>query len=121
MSAGPTPESPIPARAEMYRKSIRTKRLEAKRKRCAAMRAAKERKRMERVNAMTDVGGITTDGILGAHSIRILSYGDEGRHYAITVDGEHRQARTERGILRCMAAMIFAKITVDKKLIMSDT
>ena len=105
----------------MYRKSIRTKRLEAKRKRCAAMRAAKERKRMERVNAMTDVGGITTDGILGAHSIRILSYGDEGRHYAITVDGEHRQARTERGILRCMAEMIFAKITVDKKLIMSDT
>ena len=105
----------------MYRKSIRTKRLEAKRKRCATKRAAKERKRMERVNAMTDVGGITTDGILGAHSIRILSYGDEGRHYAITVDGEHRQARTERGILRCMAAMIFAKITVDKKLIMSDT
>ena len=63
----------------MYRKSIRTKRLEAKRKRCAAMRAAKERKRMERVSAMTDVGGITTDGILGEHSIRILSYGDGGR------------------------------------------
>jgi len=55
----------------MYRKSIRTKRLEAKRKRCAAMRASKERKRMERVSAMTDVGGITTDGILGEHSIRI--------------------------------------------------
>ena len=53
----------------MYRKSIRTKRLEAKRKRCAAMRASKERKRMERVSAMTDVGGITTDGILGEHSM----------------------------------------------------
>ena len=33
----------------MYRKSIRTKRLEAKRKRCAAMRAAKERKRAEAI------------------------------------------------------------------------
>ena len=62
---------------------------------------------MERVSVMTDVGGITTDGILGKHFIRILSYGDEGRHYAITVDGEHRQARTERGILRCVAQMIF--------------
>ena len=94
----------------MYRKSIRTKRLEAKRKRCAAMRAAKQRKRMERVSAMIDVGGIRTDGIFGAHSIRLLSYGDCRRHYAITVDGEHRQARTERGILRCMARMLFVKI-----------
>ena len=75
------------------------------------MRATKERKRMERVSAMTDVGGITTDGILGDHSIRILSYGDEGRHYAITVDGEHRQARTERGILRCVTQMIFKKVS----------
>ena len=94
----------------MYRKSIRTKRLEAKRKRCAAMRAAKARKRMERTSAMRDVGGIATDGILGSHSIRLLSYGDGEPHYAITVDGEHRQARTERGILRCLARMLFAKI-----------
>ena len=94
----------------MYRKSFRIKRLEAKRKRCVEMRAAKERKRMERVSAMTDVGGITTDGILGKHFIRILSYGDGGRHYAITVDGEHRTARTERGILRCLARMLFVKI-----------
>ena len=84
------------------------------------MRAAKERKRMERVSAMFDVGGITTDGILGKHTIRILSYGDGGRHYAITVDGEHRQARTERGILRCVAQMVYAKITVDRPTTMSD-
>ena len=50
-------------------------------------------------------------GILGKHFIRILSYGDGGRHYAITVDGEHRQARTERGILRCVAQMIFKKVS----------
>lgn len=94
----------------MYRKSFRTKRLEAKRKRCAAMRAAKERKRMKRVSAMNDVGGITTDGLFGAHSIRLLSYGDGEPHYAITVDGEHRQARTERGILRCLSRMLLVKI-----------
>ncbi len=40
----------------MYRKSIRTKRLEEKRRRCATMRAAKERKRMERVSAMNGKG-----------------------------------------------------------------
>jgi hypothetical protein len=74
------------------------------------MRAAKERKRMERVSAMIDVGGIRTDGILGKHSIRILSYGDEGRHYAITVDGEHRRARTERGIIRLLARMVYRKV-----------
>ncbi len=60
---------------------------------------------------MLDVGGITTDGIFGAHSIRLLSYGDGEPRYAITVDGEHRQARTERGILRCVAQMIFKKVS----------
>ena len=95
----------------MYRKSIRTKRLEAKRKRCAAMRAAKDRIRMDRTAGMTDVGGIATDGLFGAHSIRLLSYGDGETRYAITVDGEHRQARTERGILRCLAKMIYRNVS----------
>ena len=94
----------------MYRKSIRTKRLEAKRKRCAAMRAAKDRIRMDRTAGMTDVGGIATDGLFGAHSIRFLSYGDGEPHYAITVDGEHRLARTERGILRLLARMVYRKL-----------
>ena len=66
---------------------------------------------MERTLAMLDVGGIATDGILGEHSIRILSYGDGENRYAITVDGEHRQARTERGILRCLAKMIYRKVS----------
>ena len=94
----------------MYRKSIRTKRLEAKRKRCASMRVAKARKRMERGSTLVDCGGFTTDGILGAHAVRILSCGDDGDHFAITVDGEHRLARTERGILRCIAKMICARV-----------
>ena len=94
----------------MYRKSIRTMRIESKRKRCAAMRAAKQRKRMEFGATLRDVGGIATDGLFCAHSIRLLSYGDGEPHYAITVDGEHRTARTERGVLRLLARMVYGKM-----------
>ena len=34
----------------------------------------------------------------------------EAKRNAMTVNGEHRQARTERGILRCLARMLFVKI-----------
>ena len=51
----------------MYRKSITRKRFESKVAKCAAMRAAKNRKRMECTTAMRDVGGFVTDGCLGAH------------------------------------------------------
>lgn len=74
------------------------------------MRSAKARKRMEFGSTMHDCGGFTSNGIFGQHAIRILSYGDGGNHYAVTVDGEHRQARTERGILRCLAKMIARRI-----------
>ena len=65
---------------------------------------------MDRTAGMTDVGGIATDGLFGAHSIRFLSYGDGEPHYAITVDGEHRLARTERGILRLLSRMVYGRI-----------
>ena len=65
---------------------------------------------MEFGSTMHDVGGITTDGLFGAHKIRFLSYGDGEPHYAITVDGEHRTARTERGILRLLAGMVYRRI-----------
>lgn len=94
----------------MYCKSVRTIAMERKRRRCATMRAAKERKRMEFGATMHDCGGFVTDGILGEHLVRILSYGDGELHYAITVDGEHRMARTERGIIRCIARMIYRKV-----------
>ena len=64
--------------------------------------------------ALRDVGGIATDGIFGTHKIRLLSYGDGEPHYAITVDGEHRMARTERGILRAMARMVASKTAINK-------
>ena len=35
----------------------------------------------------------------------------EAKRNAMTVNGEHRQARTERGILRCVAQMIFKKVS----------
>ena len=94
----------------MYRKSLTSIQKERKHARAMAGVEARRRKRMEFGSAMLDVGGITTDGILGAHSIRLLSYGDGGTHYAITVDGEHRQARTERGIIRCIAKMVCGRV-----------
>lgn len=65
---------------------------------------------MEFGSTLHDCGGFTADGIFGSHSIRVLSYGDGEPHYAITVDGEHRCARTERGIIRCLAKMIYRKV-----------
>lgn len=98
----------------MFRKSLTARKKERKRASAMAGVEARRRKRMEFGSTMHDVGGITTDGLFGAHSIRLLSYGDAEPHYAIVVDGEHRLARTERGILRCVAQMVYAKITVDR-------
>lgn len=69
--------------------------------------AAKNLKRVERVAALRDVGGLTTDGCLGVHSIRLLAYPDESEvRLAVVVDGQHRQARTLRGVVRCVARMV---------------
>ena len=94
----------------MFRKSLTLRQKERKHARAMACVEARRRKRMEFGSKLRDVGGIATDGLFGAHSIRILSYGDGEPHYAITVDGEHRQARTERGILRVLARMIYGKV-----------
>ena len=94
----------------MYRKSLTTLQKERKHARAMAGVEARRRKRMEFGATLRDVGGITTDGIFGAYSIRLLSYGDGEPHYAITVDGEHRQARTERGVLRLLAKMAYGKM-----------
>ena len=90
----------------MYRKSIRQSRLEAKRKRCADMRRAKERKRVERGLALRDVGGLVTDGCLGVHVVRLLAYPEAEKHLAVRVDGKEKRARTLRGIVRVIAEMI---------------
>ena len=89
-----------------YRKSITTLNKERKLKWSRNAILAKKRKRMALGSTMRDCGGFTTDGMLGTHTVRILSYGDDENIYAITVDGKHRQARTERGILRCLAKMV---------------
>jgi hypothetical protein len=76
----------------------------------ADMRAAKERKRLEQAQSMRDVGGFATDGCLGDHSVRLLAWPGEDRHLAVVVDGEHRQARTLRGIVRGLAEMIARRV-----------
>ena len=58
---------------------------------------------------LRDVGGLITDGCMGAHSVRLLAWPDEARHLAVVVDGEHRQARTLRGVARIVAEMIFKR------------
>ena len=92
----------------MYRKSITRKNYERKVDKCAAMRAAKDRKRMECTAAMRDVGGFVTDGCLGTHTVRLMAWAD-GSHVAVTVDGRDRQARTLRGVVRILAGVIFKK------------
>jgi len=86
-----------------YRKRLERKR-EKTRRQCAVMRSAKERKRRERACAWRDVGGFV--GVLGEHRVRLLAR-DDYPALAVTVDGECRQARTLRGVVRCMSAMIF--------------
>jgi len=86
---------------------LKNKRL---RLRARAMRGVAERelKRMELAVAMRAVGGLVTDGCLGAHKVRLLAWPD-GKHVAVTVDGRHRQARTLRGVARIIAEIIFRK------------
>ena len=98
----------------MYRKSVRAIRKERKTSRCAQMRSAKERIRIELSEQMRDVGGFITDGCLGNHNVRLMSYPD-GERIAVTIDGKHRQARTYRGILRCIATMVSDKTTGSNK------
>jgi len=95
----------------MFRKSWRAIVLQRKRERCAAMRRAKERLRTERAESLRDVGGLVTDGCLGAHTIRLLAWPTDDRRLAVIVDGRHKQARTLRGVMRCVAEMINRKAT----------
>lgn len=71
--------------------------------------AASARLRMEVTHEWRDVGGMTTDGVLGAHTVRLMACDEwsDGR-LAVVVDGQHRRARTLRGVVRCMARMVMA-------------
>lgn len=72
---------------------------------------AKQRKRIAERADMRDVGGITTDGCLGQHTIRLLAWPDEARYFGIVADGRHSQARTYRGIWRVLTRMIHRRAT----------
>lgn len=68
---------------------------------------AKAEKRSREAYAMRVVGGFTTWGCIGQHTLELL-YGDaySERHLAVMVDGECRKPRTPRGVLRCIAEMV---------------
>lgn len=80
------------------RRAVRLKDLQTEKSRKGV--EAKRRLMLERAAAWRDVGGLVTDGVLGVHSVRLL---------ASETYGQHRQARTLRGLGRCMAKMIYAK------------
>jgi hypothetical protein len=68
---------------------------------------ARARLRRERAEAWRDVGGFVTDGALGRHVVRLLAREGYGPRLAVTVDGEHRDARTLRGVVRRMGIMVW--------------
>jgi hypothetical protein len=76
---------------------------------------AKARKRMAEGEAMTDVGGLVTDGCLGKHSIRLLAWPGEARSVAVVCDGQHRRPRSLRGVQRCIAMMLSRHLTPEAK------
>lgn len=80
------------------------------RERALAGVRARAAKRLAAAGALRDVGGFTTDGCLGQHTVRLLAWPDApAGKLAVTVDGQHRQARTFRGVLRCLAHMVAAR------------
>ena len=54
-----------------------------------------------------NVCGFVTDGCLGTHTVRLLAYPGDTLAVAVTVDGKHRRARSLRGVVRCMAGMVW--------------
>jgi len=89
----------------VYRKRMERKRAAACR-RCAVMRSAKARRRREAVASWRDVGGFVSDGVLGAHEVRLLCREDYPA-LAVVVDGRARRPRSLRGVVRCLARMVW--------------
>lgn len=71
--------------------------------------AAKDRKRMAESCTMRDVGGLVTDGCLGAHVVRLLDWPGDVPQLAPVVDGRHCRPRSLQGIVRCLAKAIWNK------------
>ena len=93
----------------MCSKSYSRKRIARRKAWSLNAHAANDRKRLAEAAQWRDVGGFVTDGILGAHAVRLMAKDDEGKYLAVSVDGAARQSRTFRGVLRCMAEMVSRK------------
>ena len=91
----------------MYRKSRRRIVLEGKRERCAAMRAAKARKRMERA------GGEGWKLVRSVLMLVMVQAGPDGRSMALracTGAEEWYRCGSERAVRGALARMLWAKM-----------
>ena len=92
----------------MWRKSGRVLRLEHKRARCAAMRVAKERKRLAAATAgdAVEVGLVRFSGPCfgGEHVLRLLH--KEGMQVLLVCDGMPMRPRSVRGVRAMLARRI---------------
>lgn len=89
--------------------TYRKRRREMVLRRCAAMRAGKERKRLEVGEPWRDAGGFRTDGCLGCHEVRLMARDGECV-LAVVVDGRHRRARSLNGVKRVLADVLWKRM-----------
>lgn len=91
----------------MYRKTVMTNKLQRKREKCAAMRAAKERKRIEDAANDVEVGTIIFNGPMfnGRHILTLFARDGE-KHLFPTVDSRPFKPVTIKGLRRMIAERI---------------
>lgn len=96
----------------MWRKSIQRIRHERKVKKCAAMRSAKDRKRLAQAQSVQEVGQIVFSGLMfgGEHTLRCLDAGD-GTHLLIEIDGQAHKPKSWRGVMR----MVCKRLTKNER------
>lgn len=78
------------------------------RRKCAAMRAAKERRRLEQAAAAVEVGVVQFSGPAfgGPHVLRALHRDGDG-HLLVEIDGRAHRPRTLRGLVRVLARRLW--------------
>ena len=99
----------------MYRKTITTLKLEAKRRRASAMRHAKRLKRTHVSAETVEIGTVRSSGILGENAIQALHCGSESRPVSLTVRGEVVDARTLRGIRKMVSNLCLKRKKTPRK------
>jgi hypothetical protein len=91
----------------MYHKTFKIKQLEAMRRRCASMRAAKQLKRLASAPSCCEVGVIIFEGLMfnGRH-IMTIEARDGCQHVYPRIDGISYKPMTIRGLRSLIAKRI---------------